>query len=195
MMRALLLLVCALIVSGSPVFGQNPTQVFSHKETGINFPAKLGHLELEGVKKYDNKALGVSVRYAGPHLLKADVYVYHMGLRGIPNGIESTIITNHFSQVVEEVKNMEETGRYVSVVSVSRGVTSVGAHPNLWPTLYECFTYQQKVGTSEPRKSYLLLTGYKGHFVKIRFTYLLRQEAEGEALRTEFLKDFGAYLR
>lgn len=93
MVRALVLSLCALIVSGSSVFGQNTTQIFSHKETGIRFPAKLGRLDRGEVKEYGRRALGISVHYSGPHLVKADVYVYDMGLKGIPNGVGSKILS------------------------------------------------------------------------------------------------------
>jgi hypothetical protein len=170
-----------------------------HDETGIVFPARLGGMVCRGMDRYGQQELGVSVRYEGAHLLKTDVYLYNMGLKVIPNGVDSDAVRNHFEGVTQDVFAAQRQGLYSSVVEIGSGTTLIGSPKEGLRALYKCFEYYQNpspgIVSTERRRSYLVLTAYRNHFLKIRLTFLTNTEQYGEAMLKRFLADLGRVLK
>jgi hypothetical protein len=185
------------LLSGSLCWGADPPWV--HDETGIVFPARLGGMVCRGMDRYGQQELGISVRYEGAHLLKTDVYLYNMGLKAIPNGPDSDVVRNHFEGVTQDLFAAQRQGLYSSVVEIGSGTTLIGSPREGLRALYKCFEYHQNpspgIVSTERRRSYLVLTGYRNHFLKIRLTFLTTTEQYGEAILKRFLADLGRVLK
>lgn len=185
------------LLSGSLCWAADPSWV--HDETGIVFPARLGGMVGRGMDRYGQQELGVSVRYEGAHLLKTDVYVYNMGFKAIPNGVDSDVVRNHFGSVTQDVFAAQRQGLYSSVVEIGSGTTLLGSPKEGLRALYKCFEYYQNpspgIVSTERRRSYIVLTGYRNHFLKIRLTFLTNTEHYGEAMLKRFLADLGRVLK
>ncbi len=185
------------LISGALCWAADPSWV--HDETGIVFPGRLGGMVCRGTDRYGQQELGVSLRYEGAHLLKTDVYVYNMGFKAIPNGIDSDVVRNHFESVTQDVFAAQRQGLYSSVVEIDGGTTLLGGPKDGLRALYKCFEYYQNpssgIVSTERRRSYLLLTGYRNHFLKIRLTFLTNTEHYGEAMLKRFLADLGRVLK
>jgi len=150
-----------------------------------------------GLKKYDSPELGVSYRYAGHPLPIADIYLYDQGLNNLGTGIDQAVRT-HFEEVTNEILLMEKTGFYQSVKKVSEGETAIGNGARKLPALSAVFTYSiapgKGVAYTGLRASHVLLTSYKGQFLKIQFTYPKNQGSEGRSDLKEFLAAFSKAL-
>ena len=72
------LLILGSLVNG--VFAGNPPAVaIREPQTGISFPGHLGPLTYQGVRHWENPALGVCIRQGEEGLIKADIFVYDLG--------------------------------------------------------------------------------------------------------------------
>ena len=174
-------------------------QEWIEKQTGLAFPAKLAGLTRSRVQTYGQQALGVSVGYSGEQLLKTDVYVYNKGIKEIPDGVDSKVVKDEIQQCVAEIKKMEQMGYYSSVAELASSIRVFGEDNGQKKALCRSFVYQEERRTGVPspvkRKSYLLLTGYKNHFFKIRFTFLIEHEATGEQSLESFLSEIAKLLQ
>jgi hypothetical protein len=170
-----------------------------HDGTGMVFPARLGGLLLQGTESYGQQELGASVRYEGPQFLKADVFLYTLGIQQIPDGIDSELVKKHFESVSQDVLNAVRRGWYSSLVEVGHGTVQLGTSREGQRALYRCFEYDQNpsptTATLERRRSYVILTGYRNHFVKIRFTFLANTKSYGELALKRFLIDLGRLFK
>lgn len=161
---------------------------YLHCPTGILFPEKITGLENVKVTDYEakNPGLGVGVSYRSP-TIKADVYLYTEALPSIPDGVESPLITQHFQQICGDIYTLEKIGAYHSVERLSEGKVSLGTHV----ALSASFSYFQD---GVEQLSYIYLTGYKNHFLKIRFTYHKSTESNGKTSLNTFLGRIGELL-
>lgn len=161
---------------------------YLHRATGIEFPDKIAGLENVKVTDYEDRypglGIGVSYRHSG---IKADIYLYKGRFPQIPQGINSPLITHHFEQVVGDIYNYEKKGAYQSVKKLSEGKISLG-HQS---ALSASFSYFEK---DIERLSYIYLTGYDNHFLKIRFTYYQSVKTDGKASLSDFLKTIGELM-
>ena len=161
---------------------------YLHRPTGILFPEKIMGLENVRVTDYEASypGFGVGVSYRSP-TIKADVYLYTGGLPSIPDGVESTLVTQHFQQICGDIYTLEKSGSYHSVERLSEGKVSLGTHV----ALSASFSYFQD---GVEQVSYIYLTGYKNHFLKIRFTYHKSAESNGKTSLNTFLGRIGELL-
>lgn len=157
---------------------------YLHRATGIVFPDKIAGFENTKVTDYEamQPGLGIGISYRQPKI-RADIYLYKGGLSRIPEGINSSLITQHFQQCVNDIHN----GGYSSVKKLSAGEISLGNQP----ALSASFSYSEN---DIEEVSYLYLTGYDNHFLKIRFTYFKSAETSGKASLAEFLEKIGKLL-
>lgn len=194
-------IVCLLILVSlvSSAFGGSPPAIpFSDPKTGIALPAALGPLTYLGAKHYEPSALGVSVRYEGEPLIKADIFIYDLGEKNLGTGLQSPAVQSHFQQVKGDIYTGEKMGRYSSVNQVSeQEIAMQTSHGNI-PALSAVFTFSQNEGPgtiySGRRVSHLVLTAYRDSFLKIRFTYPEFQAQRGGLGFKQFIADLGRHL-
>jgi hypothetical protein len=193
---SLLLLVC--LASGA-VAGEPSAIAFSDPKTGIALPAKLGPLTYRGVKHYEQSALGVSVRYEGEPLVKADIFIYDLGKKNLGTGLKSPAVQPHFRQVKWDIYTAEKMGSYTSLSLVSEREIALQTPQGEIPALGAVFTYRQAEGPGSVytgmRVSHLVLTAYRDSFLKIRFTYPENDKARGDLAFQQFMADLGRQLK
>ena len=119
MPRTLLSLLVLVSLANSAFAGSPPDIPFSDPKTGIALPAHLGPLIYLGVKHYEQSALGVSVRYEGEPLIKADIFIYDRGKTNLGTGLKSPAVPSHFQQVKGDIYTAEKMGSYTSLSLVS----------------------------------------------------------------------------
>jgi hypothetical protein len=193
----------SLLILGSlvnAVFAGNPKAVaYREPTTGITLPDHLGPLTFLGVKRYDNPALGVCIRYGEEGLIKGDIFIYDLGEKDLGTGLGAPALKAHFSQVKGDLATMEKMGRYQSLDQVSEQRITLQTPRGRLPALSAIFTYSQTEGPgtafTEKRVSHLVLTAYRGAFLKIRVTYPHNQPGRGEAAFKQFMEDLGRHLR
>jgi hypothetical protein len=195
MCTTLLALVVLCVPAVAPVGG---AEGFRDAVTGIEFPATLGSLNRGQLTRYNAAELGLSVRYAGPNLLKADIYLYTSGLQDLGTGEKGSVVQEHFAGLKQAVFMMEEKGNYKDVKVVDEGEMLWNTAAGRVPVLHAVLQYSE-VGTgsvrSDPRISHIYLATYKDHFVKIRYTYLAEHRAQAEATLRYFLADCRRLLK
>jgi hypothetical protein len=192
----------SLLILGSLVDGVlagTPTAIaFSEPQTGISLPGNLGPLKYLGVRHYEDRELGVCIRYEGGGLIKADIFIYDLGEKNLGTGLQSPALTRHFDQVKRDLSAMEKIGRYKSLDQVSEQKIAIQTPRGRIPALSAIFTYSQTAGPGTAftgqRVSHLILTAYRQSFLKIRFTYPQNQQERGAMAFKQFIDDLGRHL-
>lgn len=162
---------------------------FHSEVLGVTFPGNLGGLPLVNVTDFEKqqRGLGLGLSYRGT-TAKADIYVYTAGAPSIPAGVKSKLMVDHFYAVCNDVVEMERRGHYQNVqVLISKEDTLVGGVKFLHAQLR--FT-QEGVAM----ESHVYLTGMKGQFVKIRFTFPESKKEAADKIHTAFIEQLGRVL-
>lgn len=154
----------------------------------VTVPKQLGTLEFERQDGYDDPSLGVSVAYQGRGQVLT-IYFYNYGLSGIPDGIDNDVVQEHYEQVKGDVLNSKS---YEQVVFHREGRIRFGSDPAAVPALEAEFRIVRKQG--QLMSSYLMLTGARGLFVKVRFSIAEGSELEATANRNAVLEGLAVIL-
>jgi len=154
--------------------------------TGIVFPDPAGPWVFTETRTYETPDLGRSYSYqplfGGTGVITC--YIYNKGYRGIPNGVESRLLGEEFSETVASVRDawtqlgatveelepatpyfLEQGGRALALYGVHR--ITHDAVENI---------------------SISAVTGYRGNFVKLRYTYPGHDVARAKHQLALFLK-------
>jgi len=155
-------------MSPEPAAPQARAAAFKHAATGIAFPKELAGLRFSGHTDFEPRmpGMGVSVRYLGRRV-RADLYVYNYRLKGIPNGIQHRTVRFAYMRAVKEIGIMAQRGYYRRLRRITQRRIKLGGGKGLW-ALYSAYSFVTRGGY---RFSVLCLTGFNGHFVKLRLTY------------------------
>ena len=142
---------------------------YKHEKTGIVFPAQLGLFKKQGQAVYSPESSGISVRYMYNDV-KMDIYLYDHGIKSIPDG-NSDILLQHFTQ---NLRDIAAIGCYTNLKAESSGTAAFSGSDYTLECLFAKFTFGEvKPGPRTPETSitYILLTGWKQHFLKVRCTF------------------------
>ena len=133
------------------------------REPGFVFPAEVAGFARGPRTDFEARApgLGTSVVYTNGRW-KADVYVYDLGLAGIPDGPGSPAVAGQVEQASREIGTMVERGHYRG--SDDRGAVQVAGAP------LACRAFGIDHPALGPTESLLCVTGLRGKFVKFRLT-------------------------
>lgn len=159
--------------------------VFGSKD---QLPASIAGLDLESVDHYPDPKLGVMVRYGMPPFVKADAYLYDLGLTDIPGDLQSPRVAQWFQESFEGVLMAAKQGIYRDFEVLGSGYINVP--PDAPDPLCLCasFTYRQDSGASVPvvfpekegtpvitdigrLVSHMALRTDRGYINKVRFNY------------------------
>lgn len=153
--------------------------VYVHPASGLHFPASLENFERIAVRRYDDPKLGVQVAYGAPGLGKADFYVFDFGLSQIPDGINSDFVRSAYSSADRDVQSFAAAGKYLDLEHLVPlgSVMRPSKHELEWYVAAYKFRTSQE--GSEPLVSWLLVTGYRNQFLKVRFSHLASRAKEG----------------
>lgn len=170
-----------------------------HVQTGVEFPNNLGGLERwSGLLTFGKEDLGGGVQYGIEGKVRATIYLYTLGLKRIPQGVESSTVREQFAHVSEDIYEMQKQGKYTHVEVLAEGLLPIPRKTGDLKALHKWFVYREKhpgIPESSPLLSCLILTGYRNHFLKIRLTTTSSQDVDPHVLLSDFLKDLGDALK
>jgi hypothetical protein len=147
------------------------------KELGISLPKKLANFEYLGTKEFKPKALGYSVGY-GNARCQVTLYVYDFDQKGIPAGKDGQAVKDQLQRSVEDVRILEKQGRYKNVEQLKDTLPLSKTVLNTFAAAGFAFDFDGK-----RCKSYILLTGHSGYFVKVRVTqYVVDNQTNDEEM-------------
>lgn len=138
-------------------------------------PTRLAGLDFEGVHYYPQPGMGVSVRYGGPGVAKADAYLYDLGLTDVPTDLKSERVVEWFREACGGVFEAARRGVYSDLeVRASQFLHLPADAPEPF-ALWASFVYAQApapgVGYTGKRVSNLALRTDHGQINKVRYTY------------------------
>jgi hypothetical protein len=169
--RLLLAILGVVLVLGAPVArAQESPGPQVHFATGLSFPADIADARLTRWNDYGQSAgrpeLGFSYHYAIPRRLVATIYVYNLNQR-VPDGTDHPVIAAQFHQAWGDIENVARTGRYRDLHRLD------GPEICRYRTLaLRCATFRAVVAASnQPVFGRVMVTGYRGHFVKLRLDW------------------------
>ncbi|HUL56180.1 MAG TPA: hypothetical protein VLT60_04235 [Usitatibacter sp.] len=155
---------------GGAAFAQVAGDSYVEPSTGFSFPEQIGRFHRLSVKEYPDKRLGVKIGYEGP--AHAEVFVFDMGSKDIPTGIDSDAVRKAFAD------SENALGRVLTRPPASDGrkfadstptIENEGRVARLKVAVYK-WTFTLSDGKGGPMATYLLMTGVKGKILKLLFT-------------------------
>lgn len=164
-------------VNAIPIFGSEG-----------QIPASIAGLGLEGVERYPDPRLGVMIRYGIPPWVKADAYLYDMGLSDIPGDLESPQVIELFQESLRGVTMAAEQGIYRDFEVLQSGYITLPPDAPEPLCLCASFAYTQNAGASVPvvfpdrtdtpvisdigrLVSHMAFRTDRGYINKVRFNY------------------------
>lgn len=174
-----------------PVFG-----------TEDRLPSRIAGLGIESVDQYPDPRLGVMIRYGMPPLIKADTYLYDMGLNDIPDDLRSPLVVQLFEESLRGVTMAAEQGIYRDFEILGSGYLNLPPESPEPFCLGASFAYSQNpeapIPLVFPNKegtindvgrivSHLALRTDRGYINKVRYNY---PEEAGQAGFAGFLAFF-----
>lgn len=174
----------------------NAIPVFGNEN---RLPARIGGLALESVDQYPDPNLGVMVRYGLPPLVKADAYLYDLGMSDIPEDLQSPLVVQFFEESLHGVTMAAEQGIYRDFEILGSGYLNLPPESPEPFCLGASFAYRQNseapIPVVFPDKSgvindvgrvvsHLALRIDRGYINKVRYNY---PESAGEAGFAGFL--------
>ena len=187
-MIPLLLLAVSLLPSSSHAY-----QDYRNPSTGLVLERKIGDLTLIKVTDFEKRqrGLGVGASYQGKDQFRGDIFIYNLGLSNIPREMSTKVMVDQLRQAQGDIYTHEKKGTYRSVKRLDESSTFLG-NPSLdVKALSAKFSYSLD-GTE--RLSYLYLTSYKKHFIKIRISFPKKNQGKLKKTLSEFLNSIAKSL-
>ncbi|MEW5725648.1 MAG: hypothetical protein AB1896_21240 [Thermodesulfobacteriota bacterium] len=176
---------CAAVPAGPPAGYLEP-------RTGLVFPDWLGTTSRLKVQEFDDPRLGVTIFYQGHDPYAAiNLYIYNMGYQTIPWGVSSPVIKDEFIRAAGEIAALEKMGRYQEVTREYDMEITIRTRGGPLPALLARYGFVTK---ETPTVSFLVLTGYRNNFLKIRYSFPSQDEKRGLDQFQDFLSALGHIL-
>lgn len=154
--------------------------------SGIRFPDDVGSLSRGSVQDYEktNPGLGQSIAYAAG-LLRANVYVYDLQRRSIPDNPASEIVKAQFEQAKADIYRARRQGAW-QTVELKRSFNL----PESGTPRFICALFTLVNKQDVTLDSTLCVAGAHNKFVKLRVT-----GPPGDPDAPRFIEAFAALLR
>ena len=141
---------------------------FEDINLGITFPVSLGKLKkMENVFKYDTEGLGYSLKYSTGNGqifngdMVCDIYIYTLNCKELKSGVDKYVI-EHFQTVLRDISVVNHVVRAREINGDFQfEKTGLAAK---W-ALIDVYNVRISHGVFS---TFVLLTSYRGHFIKIR---------------------------
>ncbi len=185
----LLFILFIAILMGNLMSCKNTEAAYYHAFTNTNFPNRIASLKIEDkVIDYEKErpGLGISIGYNG-YITNVTIYIYNMGIKNIPYDLYSDLSINAFNDAKEEIWKAENMDVYSNVHKVLEGEIKYG------DLKFLCSIYRLDQDEYD-RISYIYLTIFKNHFLKIRYTYDLSEKKYGEKIMENFFDELNRVL-
>lgn len=180
-------LLLALLLLCAPAWAQSG---YEHPGTRLVFPPRLADFEFVSVHSYEDPRLGVQVSYALPDFGKADFYVYTYAQKRVPAGVESELVHSAFRSADRDVYSLYESAQYLELkrlLPLERILRPADGKPEFYVAAY---AYRPGREDAEPVVSWLLVTGLRNHFFKLRYTHAANRAEEGRLALGRLLDAF-----
>jgi hypothetical protein len=190
-----MLLALVAVLAASPASAQQPPYVPAperHAATGLTFPQRIGPAEkatsTDYSKTMNRPDLGYAWNYGVPGQLSTTVYLYALGNTAIPPGPGSPVVIAQFDQAYRDIQLMAKSRN--DELKPVQGPTECG----LASAKFRCVTLLRiDNGDKRPIHTTLMVTGYRGYFLKIRSDAV--PGPQGEAAVAGFFSSFLGQLR
>jgi len=177
----------ALLLFCAPAWAQSG---YEHPDTRLAFPARLAAFEFASVHRHEDPRLGVQVSYVLPGLGKADFTVYSYAQKRIPSGVESELVRSAFRSADRDVYSLYESAQYLELkrlVPLESILEPVDGKPEFYVAAY---TYRPGREDAGRVVSWLLVTGLRNHFFKVRYTHTADEAEKGRLALGRLLAAF-----
>lgn len=154
----------------SVVHTDEVSEIYTNLETNIKFPPKLSGWTRSDIKLFPLKQAGVQIDYLRAGSAKTSIYIYNGGIADIPTGIDSEVIKSVFEVSQKEILNLVDSGKYNKVQKLQDSTQILTIDNNTVKALVSQYRITGTENLQQPIFSWIILTGYKGHFLKIRCT-------------------------
>ena len=165
-------------------------------EPPVHLNKTLGNLKFVERTDYEQKELGYSLRYQTKDLLKADVYVYDLGIRNLPDGIASPEIRKEMENAKGVLRELEKMGKYKNVKELGNGERKFENLNTRF--LWTRFSYEQSAGEgvafTGARISETFLLAHRGRFLKVRITAKHADWVKHEPQIDQFIREIAQQL-
>ncbi len=160
----------------------NVLETYTHKPTGYRFAPSLAGAKLKEVRRYEDSRLGESVLYITKSLGHVNFILYDMGVGGITDGPDSSLVKDSFASSVNDINSFANQGFYKRALCTNVDASQFRSKTTM-PlfNVAECFI--ERAETGDKRVSWVLITGSRKHLLKIRYT----APASAESDAREFL--------
>jgi len=163
---------------------------FRDEKTGLQFIDVPG-LERTKAHRYEEPGLGYDVTYRSKLGLRCTIYVYTLGQANISEGPFGADIRQQLQQAKGDIVSAHKQGIYQKAEEISGDIVVLGESDNA-PRIHRSRFRLRRF--DKDWVSYIYLTGYKKHFVKLRCTLPSEQQAECEKELAKVLARLGVML-
>jgi hypothetical protein len=170
-------------VGSIPIFGDE-----------LHLPHRLAELDYVELKVYSDQRLGVCARYGNDSDVRADAYLYDLGLASIPEDLRAAEVAEWFRQACSDVFHQGQQGHYLDLqVQVSQYLHIPQDAPEpfcLWAVFQFRGAPDPQIAFEGQRVSHLALRTDRGYINKVRFTYPESMEASAFPAFLAFLQEW-----
>lgn len=170
----------------------NSIPIFVEKD---NLPLRVGRLVLGDIDIYSEKAYGVRIHYYAGGDIKADIYLYNLGISELPQNMKSSEMSEIFQMSYSEIISAAQQGIYENLeVMISRYLRLPGSNlePKCW--MWSAFRYKHSASPHQTSTfdlvSHLAMRIDRGFINKVRYTYSGHLEEQEFSHFLEFLVEW-----
>ena len=142
---------------------------FTEPSTNLHFPDAIGAWQRKKVMQFPDKKLGVEINYQNRDGSVAAFFVYNDGIARIPTGAENGVVKKEFATVQSEMLGTI-TNRFAEVGKLLESAPKVKGPGKNATLLVAAYQFREKP-KGRHHLSWLLITGYKNQFLKLRYTH------------------------
>jgi hypothetical protein len=158
-----------------------------------SLPPVCGGLLFSVVEIFQDPRLGAAIHYQSPASVRADAYLYNLGLPDIPVDLRSPDVHEWFQRAWQEILFMFENKRYLDFKPLTFQFLHVPPDAPEPFCLWAAFSYRQPPGPeiffTGRQISHLTLRTDLGFINKVRYSY-----PDIEEIKEAQFRDFLAFL-
>lgn len=147
---------------------------YRHDPTGFVFPAGIGSFSYQGIRTYQSEAAGLSVEYKDGRA-GLSVFLYRNEYTDIPEGPLSEPVQREFVGAIEALSRIESWQR-AEDQEEQNGIAAVQLECGVIE--YQHAAFRARSDRNIEYLSYVLVTGARGHIVKIRLSLPVLEDPE-----------------
>lgn len=177
------------MVMGVAMFSAPATAQLASIEKEFPLPPAIAGMAKGQATDFEAKKAGLGYGFIYSMTgARADIFIYDLGMKNIPDGPKNDIITSQLERAKQDIYTVQKKGGYTGVqLKSSFDVNNAAGKP-----LFLCAYFQLVRKDSGVSDSYLCVTGAAKKFVKVRIA--MRQDANSKATVERFLTELGGVL-